>query len=369
MRANKSVTRDCDGKLRLPGVIAMTVNRQASTRELEESRIVARWFSRLEECFLTSDKNEFLVGLYSAGLSERDLTSGQCLLKHRHLDIALSRIRQTTPDITLRLFAKAEILDLGLVGYAAINSDTVGDALKAMNQYHSLSSDRYTDELAIDDDFVRITPIPLPMHADDYQNICEDSLSGNWKALQLLLGPNADPRKIHVNLAYRQPSYEKTYFEIFGPNCYFNETLTALAFPTSWLKLKVHRGSGALSDAYQAMCERILGPPTERRDTPLEVRRLLLSRSGKEIPSLEQAATMLRLTTTQLRKRLYRAGTTYKALVLETRMELAKHYLIDTELSVQEIAYLLDYATPAPFSRAFKRVFGIAPAGYRQQNL
>jgi AraC-like DNA-binding protein len=96
---------------------------------------------------------------------------------------------------------------------------------------------------------------------------------------------------------------------------------------------------------------------------------MLLSRSGKEIPSLEQAAAMLRLTTTQLRKRLYRAGTTYKALVLETRMELAKHYLIDTELSVQEIAYLLDYTTPAPFSRAFKRVFGVAPAGYRQRNL
>jgi AraC-like DNA-binding protein len=47
-------------------------------------------------------------------------------------------------------------------------------------------------------------------------------------------------------------------------------------------------------------------------------------------------------------------------------MELARHYLLDTHLSVQEIAYLLDYASPAPFSRAFKQHFGLAPEYYRQ---
>jgi AraC-like DNA-binding protein len=81
---------------------------------------------------------------------------------------------------------------------------------------------------------------------------------------------------------------------------------------------------------------------------------------------LEEAAEQLLLSPNQLRKRLYRAGTTYKALVLKTRMELARHYLLDTHLSVQEIAYLLDYSTPAPFSRAFKQYFGLAPEYYRQ---
>ena len=47
-------------------------------------------------------------------------------------------------------------------------------------------------------------------------------------------------------------------------------------------------------------------------------------------------------------------------------MELAGCYLIDTELSVQVRTWI---TPPAPFSRAFKRVFGIAPARFRQQNL
>ena len=341
-------------------------NSGRSNRDIEESRIVTRWFSRLEDYVGADRRPVFQNGLHAAGITESQLNDGSVLLKQQHLDAALATIRADIPDVTLRLFSRAEILDLGLVGYAAINSDSIGDAIRLLNQYHSLASDRYTDEVSIDGSLARINPIPFPMYADEYQDICEDSFSGNWQALRLLLGPTADVRKISLRLNYRTPDYLATYEEIFGSNCYFNEPATGLYFPAEWLDRPVHRGSGALSDAYQAMCERILGPPAENKDTTLQVRRLLLSRAGKHIPSLDEAATALRLTETQLRKRLYRSGTTYKKLVLEIRMELGRHYLIDTELTVQEIAYLLDYATPAPFSRAFKRFYGVAPAYYRQ---
>jgi AraC-like DNA-binding protein len=84
---------------------------------------------------------------------------------------------------------------------------------------------------------------------------------------------------------------------------------------------------------------------------------------------LDEAATALRLSTSQLRKRLYRAGTSYKELVLEIRMALAKHYLDDTDLAIQEIAYLLDYSQPAPFSRAFNTYYGVSPDHSRSQTL
>jgi AraC-like DNA-binding protein len=67
-----------------------------------------------------------------------------------------------------------------------------------------------------------------------------------------------------------------------------------------------------------------------------------------------------------LRKRLYRAGTSYKKLVLEIRMALARYYLQDTNLPVQEIAYLLDYSQAAPFSRAFKTHHGVSPEHARE---
>jgi len=82
---------------------------------------------------------------------------------------------------------------------------------------------------------------------------------------------------------------------------------------------------------------------------------------------LEEAAGEMRMSTAQLRKRLYRSGTSYKKIVLEVRMILGRHYLESTHLSIQEVAYLLDYSQPGPFSRAFKKYFGQAPITIRNQ--
>ena len=337
-----------------------------SSRQIEESRIVSTWLTRLKSLLDDEDPASFDGALRAAGLTPNDLKSGDTTFKQQHLDATLISVRRQYPDITLRLFSRAELLDLGLVGYAAINSDDIGSAFRVLYQYHSLASDRYTDELTILDGMARICPVPFPMYADDYQNICEDSFSGNWRALQLLLGPNADASMIQVKVEFREPNHSNIYRDVLGPNCEFGAGVTGLFFPEKWLSLPVHRGSGTLSDVYQAMCERVLGPGKSTKDAALQVRRLLLSRSGRDMPSLEQAAESLRLTPTQLRKRLYRSGTSYKNLVLEIRMELARHYLLDTELTVQEIAYLLGYTTPAPFSRAFKRVYGQSPDHFRR---
>ncbi|CAN0605581.1 unnamed protein product, partial [Ectocarpus sp. 12 AP-2014] len=91
------------------------------------------------------------------------------------------------------------------------------------------------------------------------------------------------------------------------------------------------------------------------------VRALLLTRRGRTIPDVATAARALNMSTDQFRKRLWRQGSSYKALVLETRMVLARNYLTSTSLGIQEIAYLLDYSNPGAFSRAFKNFYGMAP--------
>jgi AraC-like DNA-binding protein len=46
----------------------------------------------------------------------------------------------------------------------------------------------------------------------------------------------------------------------------------------------------------------------------------------------------------------------------------AKHLTAST-LSISEVAYLVGYAEPAPFHRAFKRWYGVTPHAFRQQQV
>jgi AraC-like DNA-binding protein len=336
-----------------------------ASRGEEESRIVTTWLKRLRSCLADEQQDLFHQALKESSISLGDLDGGRTI-RQSQLDTALSLVRRHVPDITLRLFDRVEILDLGLIGYAAINSGTLGKALEVMYAYHSLASDRYVDHLQIKEDCAVIFTNPLPGYLGDSQNIAEDSFAGNWRSLKLLLGDTADSAKIELHFEHPEPPYVATYREVFGSNCHFNQERAQLRFPKSWLQVPINRSGGGLSQVFTAMCERILGPGETGTDTSEMVQRLLLSRSGRSMPRLEEAAEQLLLSSNQLRKRLYRAGTTYKTLVLKTRMALARHYLLDTHLSVQEIAYLLDYATPAPFSRAFKQYFGLAPEYYRK---
>lgn len=336
------------------------------SRQEEESRIVANWLRRIQDILRTAPPNLFLRAMERAGLTGAELESGQNL-SHSHLDVVVDFIRQQVPDITLRMLKTSDLLDLGLMGYAALSSGTVGNGIKVMLRYQDLTSDRYTEATAVEDGYFCIRPIPRWQYVAQLRNIAEDCLGGNWRVFELLLGPEADLNGAHAHFAFPEPEYSDAYYEVLEPCAVrFDAEKTELRIPQTWLAQPVASANVIMSGVTAAVCERMLGPGRgTRMDTSRAVRRLLLSRPGKRMLRLEEAADELLMSTAQLRKRLYRANTSYKSIVLETRMGLARHYLESTPLSIQEIAFLLDYAQPGPFSRAFKKYYGYPPRNAR----
>ena len=337
------------------------------SRQEEESRIVANWLRRIRDILREGPPNLYWRAIERAGLTGKDLESGQNL-SHNQLDVVIEYIRQQVPDLTLRMLKSSDLLDLGLMGYAALSSGTVGNAIKVMLRYQELTSDRYTETTEKKDGYFCIRPVPRWQHVSHLRNIAEDCLGGNWRVFEVLLGPDADLKGASVHFAFSQPDYASTYHAVFKPcTVKFGAEITELRIPEKWLARPVSSANIVMSGVTAAVCERMLGPGSSTRmDTPRAVRRLLLSRPGKRMLRLEEAADELLMSTAQLRKRLYRAKTSYKNIVLETRMGLARHYLESTPLSIQEIAFLLDYAQPGPFSRAFKKYYGYPPRNARE---
>jgi AraC-like DNA-binding protein len=336
------------------------------TRQEEESRIVVNWLKRIKDILREGPPHLFERAIDRAGLCELDLHSAKHLSQSQ-LDVVIDFIRHDVPDLTLRMLKSSDLLDLGLMGYATLSCETVGDALKVLLRYQHLTSDRFIETVEIKDGFFCISPTARWQHMAHIRNVSEDCLGGNWRAIEVLLGPHADLRGAEAHFAFPAPEYSDSYHDVFKPCLVIFDTgKTELKIPNEWLTLPVASANIVMSGVTAAVCERILGPgQTTRMDTSRAVRRLLLSRPGKHMLRLEEAADELLMSTAQLRKRLYRAQTSYKSIVLETRMDLARRYLESTLLSIQEIAYLLDYAQPGPFSRAFKKYYGFPPRNAR----
>lgn len=86
-------------------------------------------------------------------------------------------------------------------------------------------------------------------------------------------------------------------------------------------------------------------------------------------PSLEETAAHISISPSYLSKLFVnRLHTPYSAFVLNEKIALARKLLVESKLSMTEIAFESGFSSSAYFSDCFKRVMGTSPLQYRKQN-
>jgi len=119
---------------------------------------------------------------------------------------------------------------------------------------------------------------------------------------------------------------------------------------------------------------RVFEPELRRRLSELDasatvaqrVRSALLELLPSGQASIEDVAKRLFVSTRTLQRRLGEEEESFRAIVNRTREDLARHYLTRTELSATEIGFLLGFADPNSFFRAFQEWTGETPEAMRK---
>jgi AraC-like DNA-binding protein len=81
--------------------------------------------------------------------------------------------------------------------------------------------------------------------------------------------------------------------------------------------------------------------------------------------SVERCAEKLGVSVRTLQSRLTRSDLRFSDILEEQRIELAKEYLRQEQMSLDEVAVLLGYSEQTSFGRAFKRWTGSTPQRFR----
>jgi AraC-like DNA-binding protein len=84
-------------------------------------------------------------------------------------------------------------------------------------------------------------------------------------------------------------------------------------------------------------------------------------------PNIEDIADALHISSRTLQRRLQEEGASFQRVLEEARHQLARHYLNNSVLELNEAAYLLGYADSSSFVRAFRTWEGIPPARWREE--
>lgn len=83
-------------------------------------------------------------------------------------------------------------------------------------------------------------------------------------------------------------------------------------------------------------------------------------------PTIEDIADALHVSSRTLQRRLQDEGSSFQRTLEEARHHLARHYLNNSALELNEAAYLLGYEDGNSFVRAFRTWEGVPPARWRE---
>lgn len=273
------------------------------------------------------------------------------------------------PGICLRFGRTRQILDLGLVGYTALSCSTIGDALEVVLRYHDLTSNAYRVQFAEQDDWVVVDLWIRPAHRGHHQILAEEFATGLWQFLSEVSPESTDLRQIRLEFDFPAPVYAADYFELMPATIRFDQARTSFAVPAHWQSTAIETADETVALVCRAQCDELIAGLTPGPQIVDDVRQTILSVPGNRPPHLAGVAKEMMVSTRTLERRLHEAGTTFREIANEVRMQLAAQYVALGTMSSDQISRMLGYSQPSAFFRAFKHRFGTTPKRYRSGRL
>jgi len=267
------------------------------------------------------------------------------------------------PGYGLKLGASYGVRDVGLHGFIALNSATLGDALASIERYVRVTNEGIdavfeADELGATLRF-RETDASLRGLRHNSEQAAAQIVRGARELTRRKVTP------VRAEFMHERPNERIDYEGILGCPVKFRAEWDGVVFAKETLRLPVIGADSKLLRVLQSACRKIIGPVRRKHDLIHSVREYVVQRLAKGAVPLDDVARRLGMSGKTLERRLRERGASYRALVEDIRRELAERYLADTDLRLQQIAYLVGYSEPAPLVRAFKRWTGSTPMQYR----
>jgi AraC-like DNA-binding protein len=301
-----------------------------------------------------------------AGIDTQGLHSTDARIAHMQIARFWSLACEVTADPLLALRASRDFRPgcMSEVGYLMMSADTLAQALDVLVRYQRLLSDVSDCHFALDPDGAGTLSMGLVPQTYDIPQALTDMLLGVAMAFsRWLLGPQFRPRA----LCLRRPKPEdvRLYEEIFACPLRFGCAQDSLLLHARDLHRPLPSANAQVFLTHRRQLEEQL-QRQQHHCIALQVGDVLQRLLPEGEPSRERVASLLNLSPSTLHRRLLAEGTSFKALLDQTRAALAKSYLIQSERTLLDIAFQLGFADPSNFFRSFKRWYGVPPGQYRK---
>lgn len=241
--------------------------------------------------------------------------------------------------------------------HAASTAATLGDALRVVFRYIRMLNEAANFSLDVRDDVARIdlrSTVRLPRAEAGFQ--MATLMLGVRKWLGSLSG-------FEISFAHAAPADLTVYTQTFAQAVLrFTRPCDSISFGAHLLTRAVPSSDPDLHKVLIRYADIVARNLADDDSLAPRVRKVAVELMVTGDCQLDRVASSFRMSRRTLTRHLEAEGTSFKRILEDTRHQLALQYLERSNVSMQEIAFLLGYSITAAFSRAFQRWEGRSPA-------
>ncbi|MCG8669759.1 MAG: AraC family transcriptional regulator [Pseudomonadales bacterium] len=307
--------------------------------------------------------------LANAGIEQAILADSNKRVPGAALQKLLIELIPQTNDPCYGLHTSAFIqpASYGVLGYIAMNCGTVGEALVKIPVYEKIVGDMGVTTTKTDGEDIWVRWHCNFDHPIVRRQVIENVLSSWTRYTRWITGEfDRSPYVVHFeHSAPEDPALLSEYEQAFGCPVKFDQPYSALLVTQEYLDHPIRQADPHLLQTLEDHATQILHEIDKDQPLKYRVSNLLRLMLKSELPRKETIAEKLGMNIRTLQRRLRDEGSGYQELLDELRLELARNYLKNSRLSIDEISSLLGFAEPRSFHRSFKKWVGVTPGVYR----
>jgi AraC-like DNA-binding protein len=307
--------------------------------------------------------------LLGTGIDQRQLDdAGARMSLQQELTFYRNVLEMTDdPVIGLKLGEPFIPQRYGLFGYALLSAPTFRHALAITENFGRLTFSFYTFHFGVEGRRAWFSMSDPPPIEDRLAHLYLDrDMSAATVDFAEILGARFPLHEVH--LTHDGHGRQDVYRAHFACDVLFDAAVGKFVFSSELLDLPLPQGDPESSRHLLQQCQMLIAKLTAHGHFIDDVRMLVLARPGF-FPDIDYVASKLGMSVRTLRRRLKEEGSSYRELLDEIRYGLAREYLANTQLPIDEVSRLLGYTEAGNFSHAFRRWSGISPSVWRRDNV
>ncbi|UJR83913.1 Hypothetical protein I5071_59840 [Sandaracinus amylolyticus] len=271
--------------------------------------------------------------------------------------------------LPLRVAEDSDPAKFSVLGYTCMTAATVREALDRLARFLSLFLQGETLTLEQQAEEARLTLHQTAPRRLGRELSGESTMAKIVITVRMLIGHENGGRTwspSQVSFTHGAPTDTRPHEQLFGCSVRFGAPRTELIIPRAMLDLPLAKADPSLSAFFERHAEEMLRRMGARADATARVRRAVSEALHAGEVSETNVSRRLGWSERTLRRRLGEEGTTFRQVLDDVRRELAQGWLVQSEMAIGEVAFLLGFSESSNFHRAFKRWTGQTPDEFRR---